>query len=136
MYTVPAQPAYIAATSAGACLWEIECLLYILHLLACHAVGLRPHVACAHIDVGGLAEDICLVERVHDVSADSYCAVLLPEHHVVQLYLLECGVGQLYRAWHGVWHDAYAERGEGECLRYHGPQDACHLVVFQETAYV
>lgn len=40
MYTVPAQPAYIAATSAWACLWEIECLLYILHLLACHAVGL------------------------------------------------------------------------------------------------
>ena len=112
---------------------QLEDLLDFLHVGLGHAIRLGAEVAGTHVDVGGLAEHVRLVEGIHDVGAHSHGAVLFPEHHVVGLDLLERVLGQLDGRRQGIGHDADAQGRKGEGLGYHAPQHTGHLAGAQET---
>ena len=119
--------------SAGTRLGEVEDVLDFLHLGGGHAIGLGAHAAGAHVDVGGLAENVGLIEGIHDVLAYGYGAVFFPHDYVVGLDLLEGGLGEGYGRGECVGHDADAERSEGEGLGNHRPEYLGHLVTLEET---
>ena len=117
---------------AGARLGQVEDILHFLHGGGSHAVGFAAHVAGAHVDVGGFAEHIGLVEGIHDVGADGNGAVLLPKDYVVGLDVLKRGFSQFYTGGQCVGHNANAKRGEGQCFGNHGPEHTGHFVTTQE----
>ena len=80
----------------GTLLGEVEDFLNFLHLFESHAVGFRTHRTGTHVDVGSLAEHIGLVEGIHNICSNSHSSMLLPQHHVVSLDLVEGRLCQFY----------------------------------------